>query len=439
VLFVSFPFPPNASVGTRRIVKFCELLPEQGWEPVVLTVASGDFYMQDHDLAARIAPQVAIFRAPKLGRRPRPKPAPAGGPAAPEPGVQRRDQLAWIRALGRQLKLPLAFPDRHSGWILPALWQGRQILRDHRIDVVLSTSPPSSDHIVGYGLSRLGGLPLVLDFRDLWTGNEGYALRGLPWWFRTTDRRVERQVVAAADQVVTAAPGFSERLRQLLPPERAERVTTITNGIDPAEFAGLPLPDERTERFTLLHLGSLYGLRDPSPFLETLERWLARNPDRCHRVLVRLVGDTRGRPRRTDLPHAESVIREEPPVPRREALARVWQADALLLLLGFSPELRDVIPAKVYEYIYSDRPVLAYLPEGAAAEILRRHTRGLVLTAPDAAAGCAWLDRAFAAWEAREGPAPVAPGAPLEFHRRELTRRLASVLDAAVAEHTIAR
>ena len=58
LLVVANPYPPMASAGTTRVVRFLRHLPEHGWEPTVLAAKAGG--------PAAEPPAVRVVRAPVL-------------------------------------------------------------------------------------------------------------------------------------------------------------------------------------------------------------------------------------------------------------------------------------------------------------------------------------------------------------------------------------
>ena len=62
VLLISYYFPPMGGAGTQRSVGFVKYLPENGWNPYVLTVKNDKYYFHDNDLLNEISSNVNIFR-----------------------------------------------------------------------------------------------------------------------------------------------------------------------------------------------------------------------------------------------------------------------------------------------------------------------------------------------------------------------------------------
>ncbi|MCP3981359.1 MAG: glycosyltransferase family 4 protein [bacterium] len=434
VLLVTTAFPPNAAVGTFRVVKFCKFLPRFGWNPVVLTLENQPLYPRDPSLMRQVPDCVRVYRVG--GARRGGGASSSSNPDASSNGSALRSLAAsWdpLRRLTPKLRSTLRFPDHHNAWIPSAVRVGLQAIADERVDVILSTSPPVSCHVVADVLASLCGVPYVTDFRDLWTQNEAYELSGFPVWLQRCDRRLETRALRNSRAIVTASPTFSRQIRELCPGDAEKsRVVTITNGLDPDDFAGVEVPQRKSDTFRIVHLGSLYGHRDPAGFLEVLRQWVERRPETKQDVEVSFVGDTREADLKSVGRELRDVLRVEPHIPHAEVLGRLWGAQVLLLILGNNAASRGVIPAKLFDYLASSRPILAFVPpDGEAARIVRRYDAGLVLTPGQCEGAIRFLDARFDEWRARRHAEPARLRIPEEFHRATLAGAMAEVLEGA--------
>ena len=266
-------------------------------------------------------------------------------------------------------------PDENVVWNLTAIPAAVRIVRSEAIDVVLTTSPPNSVHLIGAAVKRTTGVRWVADLRDSIAAHphrrvERAAVRAKEKVSESVARLVARQ----ADVIVAASEAIADEALGLEP---AGVVTTILNGADFDDFAGLEY--RRGDSLRITHTGSFFGKRNPRPFLQALAG--SGRED----VVARFVGDFRV----GDREWAETLglgprLELHPHVPRREALALQRDSDALLLLI---PEAggrgRGVLSGKVFEYLAAERPILAAVPpDGATAELIRETGTGVV-AAPD--------------------------------------------------------
>ncbi|MBD3257951.1 glycosyltransferase [candidate division GN15 bacterium] len=441
VLMISYVFPPMAAVGGYRTIKYCKFLPEFDWQPSVLTVRDGYNTAYDQSLLGKIDPAVAIYRSGNWeplqwwDRRSQPaepppkKPAgtsekPAGPP--PEPGT-----MAKIKDYVRKA---ISLPDRNNFWVPFGVKTGLAAVRREQPDVLYTTSPPNSTHLVGYYLAKLTGKPLVIDFRDLWTLNEAYELKGFPPSLANIDRRLERKVIRRSSAIVTTTESFSEAMREANPKFNPDRVYTITNGIDVDDFKHVKMPETKNEKFTILHLGSLYGHRDPGFFFDAMKAWANQRPEIFGKVDALFIGNTPGYEAAAKEPPLDKLVTMLKHIPHEQVLPKLWQSDMLLLILGFDLGGRGVLPAKLFEYVCTGRPILAMVPASGEAEAaLKSYGNALTVTEPDMDGTLAYLNQHFDAWlkapEQRESSVSIPP----QFDRREQAKKLSAVLNDVLA------
>jgi glycosyltransferase involved in cell wall biosynthesis len=347
----------------QRPLKFATHLPALGIETHVL--APDDPKWIHSDLELQPPTQAWIHRARYLGPKGR-KPAEELHGRTGLDLYSRHARLAFRRVL---------VPDENVTWNLTAIPAAIRIVRSEGIDVVLTTSPPSSVHLVGAAAKRATGVRWVADLRDSLLAHPHRRAESLA--VRTKERgehAVARAVARYADAVVAVSDAIAEEARGLDP---KGRVATIANGCDFDDFAGIEY--RPADRFRITHTGSFFGKRSPRSFLEALA---SADVD----VVARFVGDFRT----ADREWAETLglgdrLELIPYVPRRRSLELQRDSEALLLLI---PEAagrgRGVLSGKVFEYLAAERPILAVVPpDGAAARLIEETGAGVVAPPED--------------------------------------------------------
>jgi len=366
VLIVSLYFPPAGGGGVQRPLKFATHLPTLGVETHVLAPDDPKWIHADPELQPPT--NAWIHRARYLGPKGR-------RPAEELHGRRGLDRISrQARLAGRRFLLP----DENVTWNLTAIPAAIRIVRREGIDVVFTTSPPSSVHLIGAAVKRATGVRWVADLRDSIVAHPHRRAERLA--VRTKERGeaiVAGLVARNADAIVAVSEAIAEETRGLGP---KGPVVTIANGSDFDDFAGLPY--QRGERFRITHTGSFFGKRDPRPFLTALA-------DSGLDVTARFVGDFRS----ADREWAEELglgdrLELHPYVPRRRSLELQRDSEALLLLI---PEAggrgKGVLSGKVFEYLAAERPILASVPpDGAAAELIEETGAGVVAPPDDPAA-----------------------------------------------------
>jgi glycosyltransferase involved in cell wall biosynthesis len=226
------------------------------------------------------------------------------------------------------------------------------IYSEEKPDVILSSSPPASSHVIASRARQLFNVPWVADFRDLWTENLWGALQLL----QPLHKRLERKTLRTADALVAVSRPWARSLQKKYP---ATPVYTITNGFDPDDFLGRPR--KLTEYFSITHTGHLYeGKRDPTLLFEVLHDLITEGVVQKQDIRIRFYGPPESwLPPLAERYELKGVVELGGIVPREEALMR--QAEShLLLLLGWSdPKETGQHTGKLFEYFGSARPILA--------------------------------------------------------------------------------
>ena len=341
VLLVSFYFPPAGGGGVQRPLKLAQYLPALGIETHVL--APDDPQWIHRDDALRVPTQAWVHRARYLG--------PSGRKPAEE--LHGKQGLARMTTQARLFGRRALVPDENVPWNLTAIPAAIKLVRKHDIDVVITTSPPNSIHLVGAAVKRATGARWVADLRDspiahVHRRSESAAVRAK----EKVDVGVAKLVARSADAIVCVADFIADEVRSLEP---RGSVVTIPNGSDFDDFEGLDYTPG--ERLRLTHTGSFFGKRDPRPFLQAFH-------DSGVDATARFLGDFRSADRewaeQLDLGSRLELI---PYAPRATSLALQRDSEALLLLIpDAGGRGKGVLSGKVFEYIAARRPILAARP-----------------------------------------------------------------------------
>jgi glycosyltransferase involved in cell wall biosynthesis len=425
-LLVSYFYTPMANPGTRRVEAFARYLPLHGYRPLVLTTDARGARADDAERA--------VFRAADLLRASRrlvPSWRQRGGT-----GQGSARDLLTAESRASRLLHALMVPDVQIGWYPAATLRGITLARSGGVDLLYSSSPPVTSHLVALRLKRAVGLPWVADFRDGWMFEPPSRAPVSSRLRRRVELRLEAAVVRGADWIVTVNDVLAADLARRYP-EAASRVSVVSNGYDPADLHGVVRQRPADGRLRLVYTGAI-GLSRAGTSLDGLLGALGKLRDRSSPVMealeVLLVGPLTGEERQLIARHSLGEwILTQGPVEHRAALQH--QADADVLLLVTAQSDTSVTTSKLFEYLAADRPILALAGGSAAADLVKQLNAGVVV-APDDVVGTAdALERFHALW--RVGNLPRGAGASARrFDRRELAGELAAVFDRLVARPT---
>ncbi len=332
-LMVAFHFPPQAgSSGVLRSLNFAKILPEAGWDVSLLSASANAYERTSVDLMAQVPPDIRLDRALALD--------------------VRRD----LSIRGKYPEL-LAMPDRWSSWCLGGIRRGVRLVRSRQVQLVWSTYPLLSAHLIGGMVARWTGRPWIAEFRDP-VYHEDWEASRLKRWLLP---RLEGWAVRRATCCVVTTDGARELFERRYPESRG-RVHVIENGYDEGSFVGAQAQrlDIAPERLLMLHSGAIYPKeRDPSSLFRVMARLRDSGRIDARRLCVRFRAPGADQAIR-DLAQkfgVQDMVDVAGPVPYRQALQEMMGAEVLLVFQGSA--FNNQIPAKIYEYLRALRPVLA--------------------------------------------------------------------------------
>jgi glycosyltransferase involved in cell wall biosynthesis len=442
VLFVAYQFAPSLEMGARSCAQIARYLPMRGWSPVVLTAREKyieERYRGSADEIAELGLPDAIVRTRLLPHpfdlyrwlistfRRKTQDAAAGTTVENDTPPGQKGKLR------RLILSALSIPDMYTGWVLPAIVAGLKAARQSNAEQIFSSGPFWTNHLVGFALSYLTGLPWTAHFRDPWvaggweTPTSAIAGRVGKW--------LERMIVTRATAVVGVTEEHVAAFRQTYSHLPADKFVAVPNGYDGGEWDNLPADirrDEKSgEKFLIVYAGKFYIERDPQPLFRALKGLIDSGEIASEQIQVDLVGwcaTSEGRSVREMAVECglSDCVNILGPRSRPETLRRMTEADLLLLL---AERFVIQIPGKTYEYLRAGRPILALTPEGALANLLRRIGGGMVVNPNDAAGVLAAVRETVLQWKEGRAPRRADPGAIAGFDRRVLAGRLTELFD----------
>jgi glycosyltransferase involved in cell wall biosynthesis len=349
VLMVAYHFPPEGGgSGVLRTLKFTKYLPRHGWIPHILTLKRSFYVEKDNGLLSDIPPEAVVHRTFAL------------------------DSSRHLAIRGRYLSL-FSVPDRFVSWLPFGVLRGMRLIRNTGIDVLYSTSPPATAHLIAGALKRLTGLPWVVDFRDPWIEEGFFPIRGTLRY--RVESFLERLVVHSADRLIFTTPYLRKDFLSRYPNLSPDKAAVIYNGYDEADFQHLD-DQAQNERFEIIHAGLVTPeFRSPIPMLKVIASLVAEGNLLPEKIRITFLGggpylvSKRFTKTINDL-RLNGAVEVADRVSHHQALQRLRKA-AVLLLLQASDDTRFLIPAKAFEYLRIGRPVLALTLEGATADLFK--------------------------------------------------------------------
>src|SRR2546423_4881042 len=275
VLLVTMYFPPAGGGGVQRPLKFATHLPSFGIETHVLAPDDPKWVHRDEE--ATPPTQAWVHRVRYHGPRGR----------IPSEELYHLEGLDRLRYQAGALFRRALVPDKSVTWAPNAIPAAIRIVRQEKIDAVLTTSPRNSLNLIGAAVKRATGVTWVADLRAPLVADADHPVERLPARMKeNVQRLVARLVASQADAIVTAWDGIADEIRAYEP---KAAITVIPNGADYDDFEGLTY--QPADRFPVTHTGSFFGKRNPRPFLTALKE------SELESVVARFVGELTTRDR----------------------------------------------------------------------------------------------------------------------------------------------
>lgn len=434
VLIVAYTFPPRGGSGVQRTVKFAKYLPEFGWQPVILTTSNLPQREVDQSLLEELPEVLPIYSAPDLDgqflkrmiRRVFSRHTPGSvkvksdstTPALP---AKNRIRRAWMDFVATWLLIP----DSCIRWLMPALLTGFRISR--QCDVIYSTSAPFTNHLVACFLHKFFAKPWIADFRDPWTQYKIYQHSSR--WRSRIDAFLETQFLRMADIVTVTCPATAKSFQDTHPSLSEDKFVVITNGFDADDFD--LLASSRFSTFTIAYTGRFDSQKNASVvFFQALKEIRCEHPDLAGEIKIVFAGSFEERSRALLKEWAlEEMVEVLGYVSHQESVQLLLKSHVLLLTLSDESGVNLTYPGKLFEYLAAQKTILALVPEGATADLIRDMEAGLVVS-PDNVE--AIKEAVFALYrQYKSGDTLSRTYVNLDqFERRPLTERLAHCLEA---------
>jgi glycosyltransferase involved in cell wall biosynthesis len=427
VLIITYYWPPSGGSAVLRWLKFIKYLRDFGWEPVVYTPENPEAQELDESLLKDIPENLTLIktriyepyrlykwitgikRSDRLGV--------ALMSDKKKPGLTGKLSL-WIRS-------NLFIPDPRIFWIRPSINYLSNYLQQHPVDVIVSTGPPHSMHLIALGLKNRLGLKWVADFRDPWTNIDFYKDLKLTRLADYCHRKLENKVLRGADQIITVSPGMTREFFEM----EIQNVITINNGFDlePPEKVNV-----ETGKFVLLHLGSMPKARNPENLWKVLSELTTQDSRLASSLRIRLIGKADQAVRESVIHYAlQKYVAFEDYIPHEQTLSILAGATLLLLCINNTPNSKGILTNKFFEYLSARRPILAVgPPEGDAAAILAETKAGHIFNYNDTEGLKSHLISLFELY--LQHNLKIEEADIERFSRRNLTQQLSEVLNKLI-------
>lgn len=349
LLLISFYFPPQAWIGAQRPYGLAKYLVRYGWKPVILTArVAGRHCPEMEIIETGYTDVIAVVKA-KFGFSPIRDMHEQLGIT-----VSKNYSYPSLKSkLIKYIKEAVAFPDEQIGWYNHAIKAAKVLLKNEKVDAMISTSYPVTSHLIARRLKHEFGIPWAADLRDLWTQNHYYSKSPIIKYF---ERKMELKTLSDADILVTANP----QTNVLADLHRHKKIVCVTNGYDEEQFAETTF--KLSDKLSLTYTGVLYnGKRDPSMLFRVLGRLISEKMIERDLIEINFFGCAdRWLRDEVEKYGLSAIVKVYGAISRDEALRKQRESQILLLLLWDNANEERIFPGKVFEYLGTRRPIVAF-------------------------------------------------------------------------------
>ena len=434
VLIIAYFFPPIGGGGIQRTIKFVKYLPDFNWEPIVLTIKNGLWISEDDSLIKDLPKSLKTYRTNcfgiKLYFKYLSKYSSNTKSIYDDWNILRKINKNILRIIYN-----LLLPDFATGWYFNVKKVGIEIINFNDIDLIYTTSPPFSEHLIGWVLKRKTKKKWIADFRDSYVSDPNITNDNIGTARRIIRRIYEKKVILNSDLIITATDpirqDFLNRYHSNIP---ESKIITITNGFDKTDFENLPKIN-RTDKLTITYTGSFQGKRTPYFFLESLILLVRENENMKNNIHIRFIGEfTQYDKKLFSNTIIKDMIEVVEYVPYKNSLAYQCNSDINLLIISARKEEGgdQIFTGKIFEYIFAGKPIFALVPDGIAKNLIISEKLGVTADPNDIIEIKSKLLYIYGLWKKKQLSIVPNPDLIKKYERRELTRMLSNSFNKLV-------
>ncbi|MGJ8743736.1 glycosyltransferase family 4 protein [Polaribacter sp.] len=414
VLIITYYWPPAGGSGVQRWLKFVKYLQNFDIEPVVYTVDEANYPKEDKSLIGQIPKNITVLKQP------------IWQPTDVLFWKKKKDVNIGISNVGKNGFLSFVrgnffIPDPKIFWVKPSVHYLQKYINDNKIDVIISTGPPHSMHLIAQKLFHKNDVKWIADFRDPWSDlyynndfNQGsYA--------KNKNKKLEHAVLKSADCILTVSNTLQKEFAKT-----AKRVEVITNGFDDEVLESSMVALDK--KFSISYIGLLPKQSNPSSLFKVLNVLCEENINFKNDLVLNFIGDISDEVKKeiddTNL-NANTIFKGY--VAHEEAIQYQKQAQVLLLLIPNIKKSKGILTGKLFEYLTAKRPILALGPEeGDLATILKETNAGVVISFDNEEKLAREIRALYHQY--KKGNLVGNSKNIGKYHRKELTKELASII-----------
>ncbi|WP_353148091.1 glycosyltransferase family 4 protein [Flavobacterium sp.] len=368
VLIITYYWPPAGGPGVQRWLKFVKYLPDFDVEPIVYIPENPSYPLLDEKLLSDVSDKTVILKnkifepyalASFLSKN-KTKKLGAGIITQKKKQSFIEKAMLWIRG-------NVFIPDARVFWVKPSVKYLKKYIQENNIETIITSGPPHSLHLIGLDLKKQLNINWIADFRDPWTTIGYHKELKLSKWARAKHKALEKEVLTTCDTILVTSPTTKVEFECLT----NQPIEVITNGYDVEKIEKKSLD----EAFTLAHIGSFLSERNPQILWESLSELINENEEFANYFELKLIGAVSKEVIQSISDYKlDSFVQNLGYVSHEEAIMHQRSSQVLLLIEIDSEATKCIIPGKLFEYMVSERPILAIGPKNSDFENIINQT-----------------------------------------------------------------
>ncbi|MCF2876139.1 MULTISPECIES: glycosyltransferase family 4 protein [unclassified Tenacibaculum] len=373
VLIVTYYWVPAGGSGVQRWLKFVKYLRNFNIEPVIYTVDEANYPIIDSSLEKDVPDSVELLKnsiwEPNdvLSRFKKKSTKTSAGFLNPNP--------TFFGKIMQYIRANYFIPDARKFWIKPSVNYLKNYLKNNSIDVVITTGPPHSLHLIGLQLKKDLNIKWVADFRDPWTDIDYFHQLPLTEKAKKKHFELEKEVLKEADASLVIGKTMKENYK-----EYSKNIHVVTNGYDTELDAVKGEEIVLDKSFSITHIGLMNADRNPKILWEALSELSEEYSDFKNDLEIKLIGKIASEVESSLKNYKFQNVTKISYVPHQEVQQYQRKSQVLLLAVNKVPSAKGIITGKIFEYLQAKRPILAIGPEdGDLAEILNKTQSGTIV------------------------------------------------------------
>lgn len=413
---------PAGGSGVQRWLKFVKYLRDFNIEPVVFTVDNPNYPIIDTSLKKDIPEGIEVIKnsiwEPNdlLSVIKKKETKTSAGFIDANPSFFGR-VMHYIRA-------NYFIPDARKFWIKPSVNKLKKHLKENSIDVIITTGPPHSLHLIGLQLKKELGIKWIADFRDPWTDIDYFHQLPLTRKAKSKHHQLEQEVLQYADATLVVGKTMKKNYEKF-----SNNIHVVTNGFDSEVDEKLNV--KLDEKFSITYIGLMNADRNPKILWEALSELSKENNDFANDLEIKLIGKIANEVEAELDKFKLQNITKISYVPHSEVQKYQKKSQVLLLAVNNVPSAKGIITGKIFEYLQAKRPILAIGPkDGDLAEILAKTNAGVIVDFDDKKQLKKEIIQLYADY--KKGNLSINSNNIEQYHRKKLTEQLSIILKQVV-------